>query len=54
MSNAVSEQLTNGDRIIAEMSSVSSLAMTWEDENGTYHDSGWHQSWPDGWRDSHS
>lgn len=54
MNEAIEQQLMNGSRIIAEINSVSCAAATWGDEGGTYHDSGWNQSWPDGWSDSHS
>ena len=28
--------------------------LAWEDDNGAYHDSGWHNSWDDSsWTDSH-
>lgn len=46
-------QGTNGSRVISEIWNAASTATMWEDEGGAYHDSGWNQSWPDGWRDSH-
>jgi len=53
MYEVMQEQTTNGSRVIAEIQSVACMATMWEDEGGAYHDSGWNQSWPDGWSDSH-
>ena len=53
MYEAMHEQASNGYRVIAEIQSVTYMATMWEDEGGAYHDSGWTQSWPDGWSDSH-
>ncbi|MDD4753557.1 MAG: hypothetical protein PHT78_09990 [Desulfitobacteriaceae bacterium] len=48
-------EMSNGERIIANIINAENeiLVCGWEDENGPYHDSGWNESWPDGWRDSH-
>ncbi len=49
--------MTNGERIIdtilnsCQESGLSSEQ--WTDSGGAYHDSGWNDSWPDGWTDSH-
>lgn len=53
MYEVMQEQVTNGSRVIAEIQNAAYMATMWEDEGGAYHDSGWNQSWPDGWRDSH-
>ena len=53
MYEVMQDQVTNGSRVIAEIQNAACMATMWEDEGGAYHDSGWNQSWPDGWRDSH-
>ena len=54
MRDKLNEQVTNGSRVITEIQQAASCSTTgWEDEGGGYHDDGWNQSWPDGWRDSH-
>lgn len=47
--------MTNGERIIDQIQQSDNIVQfsSWTDENGAYHDSGWNDSWPDGWRDSH-
>ena len=53
MYEVMQEQVSNGSRVIAEIQNAACVATMQEDEGGAYHDSGWNQSWPDGWRDSH-
>jgi hypothetical protein len=46
---------SNGEYILAQFINQSEdfLSCSWGDEGGAYHDSGWNESWPDGWSDSH-
>ncbi len=45
---------TNGCRILETIKSENMMCSSnWSDDGGTYHDSGWNDSWPDGWSDSH-
>lgn len=43
--------MTNGVEILEKIinENVGYSNCSWEDDNGAYHDSGWNESWPDGY-----